>query len=128
MLQRVNEGQHLQAAAAFELWRKSRVSGEDLVIDALVRRRAAEKAHYLTPPEGFRPSPTPVVRPAFDHSVIEAAQHAQAARRAAIIDAPLDGDSADAFVEGASPGRIAPASDLAPFATMMEAPLSPLRI
>jgi len=73
VLKRVNEGQHLQAASAFELWRKSDIGGEALVVDALVRRRAAEKAHYLTPPEGFRPSPTPVLKPSFDHSVVEAA-------------------------------------------------------
>jgi lysozyme len=99
VLKRVNEGQHLQAAAAFELWRKSDFNGEHLVVDALVRRRAAEKAHFLTPPEGFRPSPTPVLKPSFDYSVIEAAAHSQAALNAAIIDAPMTGEDARAFVE-----------------------------
>jgi lysozyme len=101
VLKRVNEGQHLTAAAALELWRKSDFGGEDLVIDALVRRRAAEKAHYLTPPEGYRPSPTPVLKPAFDHSVIEAAASARLGRPAAVVDAPLDGDRAFATVEPA---------------------------
>jgi lysozyme len=99
VLKRVNEGQHLQAAASFELWRKSDFGGEDLVVDALVRRRAAEKAHYLTPPEGFKPSPTPVLRPSFDHSVIEAAANAHANRYATVVDAPLDGETAEATVE-----------------------------
>ena len=99
VLKRVNEGQHLMAAAALELWRKADFGGEDLVVDALVRRRAAEKAHYLTPPEGFKPSPTPVLKPTFDHSVIEAAANARAGRSAAIVDAPLDGDTATATVE-----------------------------
>ncbi len=114
VLKRVNEGQHLQAAAAMELWRKSEVDGEGLVVDALVRRRAAEKAHYLTPPEGFRPSPTQVLKPAFDHSVIEAAAHSHMARRAAVVDAPLDGDDALAAVEhpaaGAASAAEAPSS------------------
>ncbi len=99
VLKRVNEGQHLQAAAAMELWRKSDVDGEGIVVDALVRRRAAEKAHYLTPPEGFRPSPSQVLRPAFDFSVIEAAAQSQVAQRAAVVDAPLEGDHAVASVE-----------------------------
>jgi lysozyme len=100
VLKRVNEGQHLQAAAAMELWRKTEVDGEGLVSDALVRRRAAEKAHYLTPPEGFRPSPSQVLRPAFDFSVIEAASQSHTAQRATVIDTPLEGDETSANVEG----------------------------
>jgi lysozyme len=99
VLKRINEGQHLSAAAAMELWRKTEVDGEGLVADALVRRRAAEKAHYLTPPEGFQPSPSQVMRPIFDHSVIEAAAQSHAAQRVAVIWTPLDGDQAIAHVE-----------------------------
>jgi GH24 family phage-related lysozyme (muramidase) len=65
-LKRFNEGQPLAAAEALELWRRAEIGGEDLVVDALVRRRALEKALFLTPPEGFRPSPTPVLAPLFD--------------------------------------------------------------
>ena len=101
VLKRVNEGQHLLAGAAMELWRKADFNGEDLVVDALVRRRAAEKAHYLTPPEGFRPSPSPVLKPTFDHSVIEAAAQAHAARQAAVVDVPMEGETAMALVEAA---------------------------
>ena len=96
VLKRLNEGQYLRAAAALELWRKADFGGEDLVVDALVRRRAAEKAHFLTPPEGFRPSPSPVLKPTFDHSVIEAAAHAQLAN---VVDAPMDGEDAIAVLE-----------------------------
>ena len=102
VLKRVNEGQHLQAAAALELWRKADFGGENLLIDALVRRRAAEKAHYLTPPEGFRPSPTPVIRPTFDHSVIEAAALARVGCPAAIVNAPLEGEEAEVHLEDES--------------------------
>ncbi len=108
VLKRINEGQHLQAAAAMELWRKTEVAGEGLVADALVRRRAAEKAHYLTPPEGFQPSPSQVLRPIFDYSVIEAAAQSHGAQRAAVVSASLDGDQATARVE--HPADTAPAT------------------
>jgi lysozyme len=103
VLKRLNEGQYLQAAAAMELWRKTEVDGEAVVVDALVRRRAAEKAHFLTPPDGFRPSPTPVMTPAFDFSVIEAAAQSHAAGRVAEVDAPMDGEDAVAHIERSPP-------------------------
>ncbi len=44
----------MQAACAMELWRKADFEGERIVVDALVRRRSAEKALFLTPPDdGF---------------------------------------------------------------------------
>lgn len=66
VLRRVNEGQLLQAACAMELWRKADFEGERIVIDALVRRRAAEKTLFLTPTAGFIPVPTPLLRPNLD--------------------------------------------------------------
>lgn len=111
VLKRVNEGQVLQAAAAMELWRKTDVDGEDVVVDALVRRRAAEKAHFLTPPEGFKPSPSQIVRPAFDFSVIEAAAQSHAAARAAEVDVPLDGDETVAHVDRGPPETAVAASE-----------------
>ena len=42
MLKRLNAGEAVQAACAMELWRKADFEGERIVIDALVRRRAAE--------------------------------------------------------------------------------------
>lgn len=47
VLRRVNNAEHVAAACAMDAWRKSDVGGELEVVDALVRRRAAEKAHYL---------------------------------------------------------------------------------
>lgn len=47
VLRRVNNAEHVAAACAMDAWRKSDVGGEMEVVDALVRRRAAEKAHYL---------------------------------------------------------------------------------
>src|SRR5271165_4679552 len=46
-LRRLNEGRPLEAALAMELWRKADLEGERIVVDALVRRRAAEKALFL---------------------------------------------------------------------------------
>ena len=66
VLLRINEGQLLQAACAMELWRKAEFEGERIVIDALVRRRAAEKALFLTPTDGWTPAPTPILRPSVD--------------------------------------------------------------
>lgn len=67
MLKRLNAGDVVQAACAMELWRKADFEGERIVIDALVRRRAAEKALFLTPPgEGWVPAPSPLLRPVLD--------------------------------------------------------------
>lgn len=69
VLRRINEGQMLQAACGMELWRKADFEGERIVIDALVRRRAAEKTLFLTPMEGWVPAPSPVLRPNIDADV-----------------------------------------------------------
>lgn len=47
-LRRHNEGDFDSAANAIELWNKARVNGVLTVLRGLVRRRAAEKALYLT--------------------------------------------------------------------------------
>lgn len=44
---RVNTGDFVSAACMMDAWRKSEISGELAVVDALVRRRAAEKALFL---------------------------------------------------------------------------------
>lgn len=49
VLRALNNGRPLDAAAAFDAWRKSTVHGQVYVIDALVRRRTAEKALFLRP-------------------------------------------------------------------------------
>jgi len=69
VLRRINEGQLLQAACAMELWRKADFEGERIVIDALVRRRAAEKTLFLTPMDGWVPAPSPILRPNVDADI-----------------------------------------------------------
>ncbi|MEL6568354.1 MAG: glycoside hydrolase family protein [Pseudomonadota bacterium] len=62
----VNSGAKLNAAEAMAAWRKARVDGRVIVVDALVRRRAAERALFLEVPGGPTPAATPVVRPILD--------------------------------------------------------------
>ena len=69
VLRRLNEGALLQAACAMEMWRKVDFEGEGIVVDALVRRRSSEKALFLTPPQGFVPAPTPILRPRVDRDI-----------------------------------------------------------
>ena len=68
VLRRINEGSLLQAACAMEMWRKADFEGERIVIDALVRRRSAEKTLFQTPANGeWVPAPSPVLRPKVDY-------------------------------------------------------------
>jgi lysozyme len=69
VLRRLNEGAYLQAACAMEMWRTADFEGERIVIDALVRRRSAEMALFLTPMEGHIPVPSLIVLPRVDEQV-----------------------------------------------------------
>jgi lysozyme len=69
VLRRVNQGALLQAACAMEMWRKADFDGERIVVDALIRRRAAEKALFLTPEDGFVAAPSAVIQPRLDYDV-----------------------------------------------------------
>jgi lysozyme len=90
VLRRVNEGAMLQAACSFEMWRKAEFEGEAIVVDALVRRRAAEKALFLTPTHGWVPAPSPVLRPKLDYDVCAFVPKA----RPAELSICMDGDIA----------------------------------
>ena len=68
VLRRFNAGEPIAAACAMDAWRKSRVGGEPAVLDALVRRRAAEKAVFLDL-TSLVPVPSAFVRPEIDHAV-----------------------------------------------------------
>lgn len=48
-LRAVNNGRPLDAASGFDIWRKSEIDGKTYVVDALMRRRTAEKALFLRP-------------------------------------------------------------------------------
>lgn len=66
ILRNLNAGDFLSAANGFDLWRKARIHGRVMVVDALVRRRAAEKALFLEHPSGRPSAPTPAVKPEID--------------------------------------------------------------
>lgn len=92
VLRLVNEGGLLQAACALEMWRKADFEGERIVVDALVRRRAAEKALFLTPSAGWVPAPTPVIQPRIDND----APSTQPVQEPVHLTVPLDGGEAAA--------------------------------
>ena len=92
VLRRLNEGALLQAACAMEMWRRVEFEGEAIVLDALVRRRAAEKALFLTPTLGFLPAPSQVLRPKVDRDITG---HVPASRPVEIA-AALEGERATA--------------------------------
>jgi len=76
VLKRLNEGSAVMAAGAMELWRKAEVAGEKIVVDALVRRRAAERALFLTPDNGlWVPAPSPVLKPLLDTDAFDLIPH-----------------------------------------------------
>jgi lysozyme len=66
VLRRLNEGRLIEAAYAMELWRRADFEGEVIVVDALVRRRAAEKTLFLTPVDGWIPAPSALLAPRLD--------------------------------------------------------------
>ena len=66
-LRRLNKGDFIAAACAIDAWRKTAINGELEVLDALVRRRAAEKALFLHD-VACAPAPSALVRPKLDHA------------------------------------------------------------
>jgi lysozyme len=100
VLRRLNEGALLQAACEMEVWRKADFEGERIVVDALVRRRSAEKALFLTPPDGhWVAAPSSVLRPKIDFD----AGRLVPSQAPAAITTSLNGDKAVALREDGSP-------------------------
>jgi lysozyme len=114
VLRRINEGQLLKAACAMEMWRRADFEGERIVIDALVRRRVAEKALFLTPPGGFLPAPSAILRPQLDGEIAAAVP----AEEPVEVRTDLDGERAVAE-------RIGPLKAYGPL-TPMEPEAAPL--
>ena len=105
VLRRVNEGSMIQAAGALEMWRKADFEGERIVVDALVRRRAAEKTLFLTPLGGWIPAPSPILRPRVDYDVSGVLP-----RDSTELETSLVGDVAEAHRTPVAPPEEAPAS------------------
>ena len=97
VLRRINEGDLLRAAAGMDTWRRVDLDGEPIIVDALVRRRAVEKALFLTPPGGQVPAPSAVLKPRIDDEAFTSVL----LRRPEEPDIPLDSD--DAFAARPEP-------------------------
>ncbi|MEM9667575.1 MAG: lysozyme [Pseudomonadota bacterium] len=74
VLEHLNSGEHLQAADGMGAWRVAEVNGRTILIDALVRRRAAETALFLTPSGPRVTAPTAKITPKFDESKLPLGQ------------------------------------------------------
>lgn len=78
----LNSGDRIAAAHAFEQWNQSLLANKVQIVESLVRRRAAEKALFLTTP-GEMPATAsalyrPVRSPAFGPGLADAAPEAEA--------------------------------------------------
>ena len=62
----LNSGEKLSAGEAFTAWRKAKLNDRLIIVDALVRRRAAEKALFLRHPGGMPIAPSVHIRPQLD--------------------------------------------------------------
>jgi lysozyme len=104
VLRRINEGSLLQAACAMEMWRKADFEGERIVVDALVRRRSAEKTLFLTPAGGWVPAPSPIVRPKVDYDAVNFVPR----QTPTSLTTSLTGDKAVAERDGADGAKSVP--------------------
>jgi lysozyme len=89
VLRRVNENRLTEAACEIDLWRRAALDGGPVVLDALIRRRAAEKALFLSGVVSL--SPTPLLRPNLD----PVAAAALPTTRPIEIETSLEGDVAE---------------------------------
>lgn len=101
VLSNLNEGDRLAAASDMWLWRRGRVSGEVKIIDALVRRRAAEISLFLTHPSGPAAVPGALIRPIPEDG---GQPFPQPAERAVIIEARAEEDRPAVRARGTASG------------------------
>ena len=114
VLQAVNAGDEIAAAAGFDGWRKARVNGRLIIVDALVRRRAAEKALFLERSEGRPSAPTPIVTPVFDTGVPAPVLRQVEDPDPYVPDADAEDDASDEpLVENVAPDIARAVADLA---------------
>ncbi len=90
VLRRLNEGSPVDAAAGFDLWRRALLAGRVIVVDALVRRRTAEKALFLATPGMQVTAPTPQLPPLCDMEM--AKEHEAETPLAVFVDMEGNGE------------------------------------
>jgi lysozyme len=118
VLKRINQGALLQAACTMDLWRKAEFQGERIVVDALVRRRAAEKLLFLTPAaDAWVSAPSPILRPLVDADALELVPYTTPT---ALIPS-LEGEAAEVRREGPPPAPAQPAPTESPVQSAAEA-------
>ncbi len=93
----VNGGEMLAAAESFSAWRKARIGGRLIVVDALVRRRTAEKNLFLSHPSGPPAAPSLVIRPELDVAASVLALAEGALSLEAKMNGPARGESKTAL-------------------------------
>ena len=71
ILHSLNQGEVISAANGFDGWRLGNIGGKTYVVDALVRRRTAEKALFLRPPLRTVPAPHKLVKAFQDHNQVK---------------------------------------------------------
>ncbi len=82
----LNEGRLIDAAEVFDRWRYGRIGDAVRPVDALVRRRAAEKAMFLALEAGPVPAPSALLRPASSSGREAAAAPPPAPHRPALVE------------------------------------------
>lgn len=103
ILRSLNGGDFIAAANGFDRWRKARINGRVIIVDALVRRRTMEKALFLEHPAGRPTAPTQLVTPEYDPNGHEAPVH--------VADAPASRIAPPAAAN--EDEDVAPESDIA---------------
>ena len=121
-MRRINEGALLHAAYALEMWRKADFEGERIVLDALIRRRAAEKSLFLTPTDGFVPAPSPILPPKIDFDAASALPRQLPLN----LVVPMEGDVAEAHQDETFHAAETPATATAQAADAVAARLQAL--
>ena len=109
VLRRVNAGAITAAAGAIDAWRKAEVDGEIVVVDALVRRRAAEKALFLKDAP-YTAAPSVLLRAKLDYAAQVLGAPVTFAPTPSLTVAPV----ANVFADPAAGPIIAPAAPLGP--------------
>ncbi|MEM9938123.1 MAG: lysozyme [Pseudomonadota bacterium] len=77
----LNAGNRLSAASAMDRWRRARIGGRIQIVDALVRRRAAEKALFLKAPGTMPSAPSLLFRPLPDKTMLPAPARREEVKR-----------------------------------------------
>ena len=93
VLRYINEGRLLEAAFAMEFWRRAEFHGTSQVVDAIVRRRAAEKTLFLKPEQGWVPVPSAIMRPTRDDETLGPALSEP------VIEPEVTSEGADVYIE-----------------------------